>query len=733
MRIKRKIILKTAAILTAVNVAAVAVNCFGTATYNQVNAETASSVTVNPNASQECKNIINYLRECTYSGKCVFGAFNYTDYLHDDTRKKAEYNYEQIADTYGVSPAQATFYYSPMSDKEVVKKINDRIEEYHNRGVMIVVQPGFHDVYRKYKSLAESDDPEVRKKYEDVDFDCITAQYDATNPNRNMEIYNDRFQDLVDLGDALEDLQNRGISVICRMYVEMNNPTFLNYYSRTDEGKQHFVNVFRQTYDYLVKERGLNNFLSAWCPIGIYDSAKGYYPGDEYIDIISPTIYPQGQYDAYHSVNNLSQSFYEDFLRYGKVFGYSEYGVSATESEPGDWGILADALNQRFTKVSWVNTWVLQNGFFYPTSINAEKFVHDSRLVTLDAQNKIPKLSGDVVYPEPGYIATFSQKGYQGSFKGLGLGKYSSAQLQSKGIKLAQLGSLKVTGGYQLTLYKGDNCTGSSLKIIADTYNLSRFKLGDYKSLSVEKIALENIALNKPTISSDSESEPSAINDGALAYWETYNGKNSWVVIDLQGVYSIGRYEVQHASAYGELADANVVDYRLQYSLDGKSWKDADVVYGNSLGTVTRDIEQIDAQYIRLFIEKPNSTKLAGDGNRAAICELSAYGIKIGDGQKTDWNVNPTVVRQPNGQIVNQVTNTIVRDSSQVGSDSQTGDTASDSSSAIKEPVKSNSNNSQEPGKSYLWLWITLGVAGVVIVGAGAVLFIIIRKKKANS
>lgn len=732
MGIKRKVIRKTVAILAAVNVAAVAANCFGIAPHYQVSAEAVSSVTVNPNASQECKNIINYLRECTYAGKCVFGAFNYTDYLHDDTRKKAEYNYEQIVDTYGVSPAQASFFYSPMSDKEVVKKINDRIEEYHNRGVMIVVQPGFRDIYRKYKALAESNDPEIRKKYEDVDFECITAQYDATNPNRNMEIYNERFQDLVDLGDALEDLQNRGISVICRMYVEMNNPTFLNFYSRTDEGKEHFVNVFRQTYDYLVKERGLNNFLSAWCPVGYYDSARGYYPGDEYVDIVSPTIYPQGQYDSYASVNKLSQSYYEDFLQYGKVFGYSEYGVTATSTEPGDWGILADALKQRFTKASWVNTWVIQNGFFYPTNINSEKFVHDKRLITLDGANKLPKLSGDVIYPEAGDIAIFSEKGYLGSFSGLSVGEYSASKLKEKGIKLSGIGSLRVTSGYQLTLYKGNNCTGDSLKLIADSYDVSRFKLSDYKSLSVKKIILENVSLNKPAISSDSESDPSAINDGALAYWETYNGKNSWVVIDLQGVYSIGRYEVKHASAYGELQDSNVVDYRLQYSLDGKSWKDADVVFGNYLGLVTRDIEQINAQYLRICIEKPNSTKLAGDENRAAICELSAYGIKIGDGQKSNWIVSPSVIRKPNGQIVNRITNTVTRDNSQSNPDAQTDSSPSNNASLKENSDKSTSKDKLQTEKSYLWLWITLGVVGVAIIGAGTVFLIKMSKKKSN-
>lgn len=727
MKIIHKIVFRVSAILILLCITLTAINSSGQ--ISKVSAVSGSSATINPNASQECKNIMNYLKECEYANRCVFGAFNYTDYTRS-AALKAEYNYEQIESTYGVSPALASFFYSPASDPDVVKKINDRIEEYHNRGIMVVVQPGFSQVYNKYKDMANSSDPALRKKYEDVDFDCITAQYDATNPDRNMEIYNDRFQDLVYLGDALEDLQNRGISVICRMIVEPNNPTFHNFYSRTEEGQEHFRNFFRQMVDYLIKERGLNNFLVAWCPAGNGGSVDGYWPGEDYVDIVSPTIYPNGQYDSSGSVRNLSEMYYEELLKYGKVFGYSEYGVSNSATEPGDWGIAADALIQRFKKATWVNTWTLENGFFFPTNINAEKFVYSDHLVTLD---KLPKLSSDVVYPEPGYIAAFSQKGYKGNYSGLSPGKFSATALKNIGINLSNIKSLRITRGYQITLYKGSDCTGDSLKLITDSYDVSRYNIGEYKSLSVEKITLDNIALNKPSISSDTDSNTSLINDGTLDYWETAKGVNSWVIIDLQDVYSIASYEIKHISSYGEVSSSNAVDYRLQYSLDGKKWKDADLVYGNSVAAVTRNIEQVDAQYIRLYIENPNSTSLAGDEDRAAICELSVYGSKIRAGQKTDWTLIPTVVKDPSEQIVNHVTNTVVRDGGNydgniVGDEIVPGETDDAATNSVVKKIKK-VIKSMAPQGSNLWLWISIAAAGVVLAG-GIVTFFVIKSKK---
>ncbi len=742
MKIRRKGFIRFVALLTAF----VCLTAMFTVIPASAATDKSNIATVNKNANQNVQNILHYLKECNYTQKTVFGAFDYTDYVNESSLKKNGDNNQKIIDTYGVTPALYSVFFKPETEQDA-EEIYQRMEDKFNEGAIVMLQPSFSDLHSKYKELKESNDPNIRKKYEDVDLECLCADYDWQNPNRNKEICEERWKDVIKLGDILEELQNRGVSVVCRMYVEMNNPTFHNYNTPDISKRFHFRRIYRQTVDYLLG-RGLNNFLIQWCPVGINVSAQYYYPNyddnmepikagekykingkayttrDDYVDIVSPTIYPQGQYDGENTALNSQNYKYEDFLGYGKVFGYSEYGASRTDRESGDWALLADALNQRFTQATFVNTWCGANGFFHPSNINAEKFVYNNRLVVLkrnDAVNPNQTLLPDLysgVYPNPGDIAFFSKTELKGSLKGLSVGKYSSVQLKKQGISLSSVKSLNLTKGYQIIFYTDDNCKGKTLKLVSNSNDLSHFNLSKYKSLQVVRLELENATLNKKSISSDTDSDSSLINDGTLDYWETYKGKNSWVVIDLENVYSIGRWEVKHASEYGELTDANVVDYRLQYSIDGKKWKDADVVYGNNDNIVTRDFEQVDAQYVRLLIENPNSTVFEADANRAMICELSVFGAKIGNGIETDWTLKPTVIKEPESIITTQETiyQTVEKEEEQPTEETD------------KVEDKSSQNKKQPAEETFPWLWLVIG--GVVVIAGCITVFLVVKTKK---
>lgn len=720
MEITKKSFLKAAAIFTA------AVTLFSfSAVLPKVFAQSVDTgfTPVNPNANRECRNILNYMQECTYSSKVILGAFDYIGTPYDN-------NYEQVKETYGVTPALLTLFYPDLYDQAQVEEINRKAIEYHNKGAIIVFQPGFSQLYEKYKALAASDNPQIRKKYEDIDFSCFNAEKDASNPNRNMDVYNDFHNDLEKMGDILEELDRNGVTVINRMYVEMNNPNFKDSYSISDEGYEHFKNIWKQTVDYLTKERGLNNVLYAFCAVGTMSDYKYYWPGEDYVDIVSPTLYPNGQYGGSHSMGQLSTDWYEEYLTYGKPFGFSELGASPNYNEPGDFGIIAQGLREKYPKACWVDIWADDCGFFYPKNINADAFVNDSRMVTLDAQNKIPNLHGSVNYPSPGLVALFDKKDYGGACRGLGAGKHSASELKSSGISLSSLVSLHITNGYALTLYTGENCTGDTLRLITDSKNLTRYSFKNYKSASVDKISVENASVGKPILCSDTNSDYKFLNDGTLQFWETFEGVNSWAIIDLQGVYTLNRWEVKNAGAFGEMSNSNTCDYRMQYSIDGKNWKDADNVFGNTSDITNRNIEQVDAQYVKLFIEKPNSTSIVSDKTRAAVCEFSVFGIKKEDGKATDWQLITKYVRQPNGQIINTVTTTETAPNKNEASSEETSSEAKTDADGTEKNRISKGKNDTESKNSYVWVWVAVAAATVAVLGGLSVF--IVKKKKTN-
>ncbi|MGN0492311.1 MAG: discoidin domain-containing protein, partial [Acutalibacteraceae bacterium] len=217
-------------------------------------------------------------------------------------------------------------------------------------------------------------------------------------------------------------------------------------------------------------------------------------------------------------------------------------------------------------------------------------------------------------------------------------------------------------------------------------------------------------------------------------FWETFSGNPCWVVIDLKSVYLINRWEVQNIGAYGEGAESNASDYRLQYSLDCKNWKDADVVFGNTASVTSQKIEQITAQYVRLYVTRANRTSFESERDRCAICEFTVYGLKLGGGRTTDWTLMDLSSKSESGS--SDKSSGTSYSSDPVSSASST-DTDSEINSAEDSPTTSESKPSdgnKEPEKKSgngALIWIIIGVCALAVIG-GAAAFIVIKKRKSN-
>lgn len=674
-------------------------------------------------ANRQVKNILNYLNELSYSNRCVLGAFNH---VNGGTEEVKHY-YEKIEEKYGVSPAMYSCHYVVDNDdgtlsESSIKTTNDTLKEHYDEGAICMVHVG--NSWHK-KLIARLSDRTLAEDLTDGLVDFI-PNCDAENKDRNMEIYNGYLKILDTIGDALEDLQNKNITVVYRPFVEMTNPIHEGYCT-SQESMEAFKRVWRQHYDYMVNERGLHNLVWCFAPQGAGGADRGlqYYPGNDYVDLIGITAYPGGATGADSIDNYLKENSFDGYYQLGKLFGFSEIGIHEANNEKGDWAHILNALKNILPSVTFANIWSELQGVLTDTNTGAEKFLKSSFTVKLgDLPNNLRSESG---YSASGVAAAFSSLGYGGDIQMLPEGDFTAAKLKSAGIDVNGFSSIRLDAGYGIDFYAEDNFSGKAYTLVSDTQNLSSIgiKPSQIKSMRVKKVNIENASLKKAVISSDLNSEPEYINDGTVEFWETFNGNPCWVVIDLKSVYLINRWEVQNIGAYGEGAEGNASDYRLQYSIDGKKWRDADVVFGNTSNVTSQKIEQITAQYVRLYVTRANRTSFESERDRCAVCEFTVYGLKLGEGIKTDWTLMDLSSKSESVSS-DVIQNTASLSDTTSEDDSSSEDTASETAS---EPTDTTDKKTADKKSGNVVFWLVVGLSAAVVIGALTTVIILKRRK----
>ena len=91
------------------------------------------------------------------------------------------------------------------------------------------------------------------------------------------------------------------------------------------------------------------------------------------------------------------------------------------------------------------------------------------------------RVRGATVVGPSSYARVYRDCGYSGALLNLPVGNYTTADLQARGFADNDVSSLKVSTGYELVLYDGDNFSGASLTLQSDTACLStRLGTGDW-------------------------------------------------------------------------------------------------------------------------------------------------------------------------------------------------------------------------------------------------------------
>ncbi len=112
---------------------------------------------------------------------------------------------------------------------------------------------------------------------------------------------------------ALAELQNAGVVVIWRPLHESNGKSFWWSKATPEEFRQLWIQVF----DYLTKEKKLNNLIWVYSVLARGKEAVNY-PGPEYVDMTGLDLYAPGLESA--------KTSYDKLVALGKPFGLTEYG-----------------------------------------------------------------------------------------------------------------------------------------------------------------------------------------------------------------------------------------------------------------------------------------------------------------------------------------------------------------------------------------------------------------------
>ena len=324
------------------------------------------------------REIIEALNQAARSGRSILGAF---EYLDNSDPKSADY-YGAVERAYGIKPALFSTYYPFDGTKKrfLCEEADKRLIKHYNEGALCLV----HSQNNRWaEDLVTEEDK--------TDFIC---NLDETNEKRNMIYYNRYLEVREQWAEALLALKNAGVTVIYRPFVEMTNIFHWDGNTKSEKGFDAFKRVWKQLYNYMTKDCGLDNLLWCFAPQAGGGAQKGlkFWPGDEYVDIIGITLYSRGNKDGPMSISRELELWdYSGYFSLGKPVGFSELGVKPQTdadtgeiTEPGDFSNLLKHIKSNLKgKISFCCMWCVELGLLHENHLFAKEFVNDKFFINL--------------------------------------------------------------------------------------------------------------------------------------------------------------------------------------------------------------------------------------------------------------------------------------------------------------------------------------------------------------
>lgn len=278
---------------------AVCIMSISVSAWAQINAEPVS-----PNSSPEAKALLEFFQDIT--GKYLLtGQHNYPDTKDYNTR----FAYQYIGKTpviysqdMGFADKDSYDYYKarPAIVKEAIRQ--------HKKGAIVTLcwhaVPPTADEPVTFKPLTGADP----NKLESVQGKLTEKQYeDLLKPGTEL---NKRWLAQIDtVAFYLKQLQEANVPILWRPYHEMNGSWF--WWGGHYKGEFKTRDLYKAMFDRYVNYHKLNNLIWVWNVDRIHNEEtehKHYFPGLEYVDILSLDVYGNDYKQKYYeSIQNLAQ------------------------------------------------------------------------------------------------------------------------------------------------------------------------------------------------------------------------------------------------------------------------------------------------------------------------------------------------------------------------------------------------------------------------------------------
>lgn len=188
------------------------------------------------------------------------------------------------------------------------------------------------------------------------------------------KIYLDKFANYV---SQLKGRDDEMIPIIFRPFHENTGNWF--WWGKTSCTSKEYIDLWRLTFNYLVKEKNLHNLLFAYSTSDFASVAEysERYPGDDFVDVVGFDAYCEKEPETYGAyLSNRLQLLYSFGLEHQKLPALTEFGYN-TIPDPYWWtATVLPAL--KITKVSYALTWRnwKEEHFFspYPGQASAKDF-----------------------------------------------------------------------------------------------------------------------------------------------------------------------------------------------------------------------------------------------------------------------------------------------------------------------------------------------------------------------
>ncbi|NLZ46644.1 MAG: beta-mannosidase [Clostridiales bacterium] len=245
-----------------------------------------SNVLANPNANDTTKRLYNFLTDVY--GKYIISG----NYISENTGRGVESReFKQLKNELGDYPA--------IMGLDLIDLTPSRVE--HGTSSSVVLGALEWDKMGGIVSLcwhwnAPEDYLEVNGKSWDKGFYSEATNFDlkAALDKTDQKGYDCLIRDIDAIADALKELESYDVPILWRPLHEAggdpvwNNPWFW----WGSSGSEAYMELWKLMYDRLTNHHGINNLIWVWNAQNV-----GWYPGDEYVDIIGFDLYPD-EHDA---------------------------------------------------------------------------------------------------------------------------------------------------------------------------------------------------------------------------------------------------------------------------------------------------------------------------------------------------------------------------------------------------------------------------------------------------